>query len=1453
MERRRVRLSNYAASPWLVIVFDGINCQYSLMPPASLLKTTIVATLFLLAPRAWAHMAGYEPNPHPFEQSSDYTLDVETPGKTTKFPAPSDAFGQITSAAQQPAGALTGRIVFMTAGHGWMYDPGFSPPWRVMRPSPLNGMNEDYGNVDQLSIFANYCFNAGAIVVPFRPVGHQTNEVVLNNISPNVSWAGTWSDSTDSVYFGKSTDAVRYRFATMNAAETATATYTPNIPRAGFYPIYTWVRHGSNRGNQLYRIRHTGGESQIRIPHHMVGNGWVYLGEYYFNAGSNALSGAVVISNLRGSTQGSVVIADGIRFGNGMGSVIRGGGVSDYPREDECARYWVEAAISPGQSSSLYNGGSSTDDESDAWYTPPRMSAEMNNSAVNTNRYHRVYMNFHSNAANTTARGTTALVNNNTSIRTLNQLRLAQITADMVDHELISLGSPPMESAWGVRGTVYSSQNYTEISNDHFNDEMDATMLEVAFHDNTSDAALMRDSKVRGAVARATVHSIIKFFHEFDGLATNYFPECPSNVRAITATNGNITLTWTAPGTGAANGFSHAATNYVIYRSTNGFGFGNPVSAGNVTSYTISNLAPNIDYYFQIAAANAGGESMPSEVVGCRVSTTSELKILYVNAFDRFDRTTNLRQDTARQNWDPPGPTGGVERVWPRNVNAFNYVVPHGKAIAAYGAGFDTCQNELVGSGTIALGNYDVVIWAAGQESTTDETFNANEQTRVTAFLNAGGHLFASGSEIGWDLDRASGPSAGDRTFYNTYLHADFGNNTNDDSAVYTTMAVTNALFTGRSNSSFDNGNNGIYWVQNPDILTAFGAGSAPILYYNNTTNVAAIRYLPATPAAGRVVYFGFPFETITSVARQANYMEDILDFFTHNQRIFFNTVTTKTYGNVFNLVATVSSGLPVTFSVVSGPAVVSNNVVTLTGTGSVTIRASQAGDAHFNAAPDVDRTFTVSKALITVTAQNQTKVYGEDLPTLTYAYSGLVGGDDQSVITGVPVLATTATAASNVSGSPYPITVNISGLSAANYTFTNVNATLAITKAPLVVTANNTNRTYGAANVFSASYSGFVLGQDASVVTGAPNFSTPATTNSPAGGPYVVTPVLGTLAAANYSFSFVPGSLMINKAGLSVRADNKTRAYGAVNPAFSVTYTGLVNNQTPAVLSGLPELTVATTTNSTVAGSPYPIGVALGSLASSNYDITNFVAGELTIVPAALTISVDNACRVTGATNPALTGTIVGVQNGEDISATYQTTASPADGPGNYPITLALIDPAGKLPNYLVTTNAGNFKVMDLPTISAAPTNQLAEAGSNATFQASITNGAPFGAEPLMLQWKFQENDIPGATNSILVVPNVAATNVGAYTIVASNCAGSATASATLMLKVPLLISSFTFSSNQIHLLINAQPGSSHSVEVSTDLVEWHEVTNFNSSNTVFEFFDLLTNEQQFYRVLTP
>ena len=80
------------------------------------------------------------------------------------------------------------------------------------------------------------------------------------------------------------------------------------------------------------------------------------------------------------------------------------------------------------------------------------------------------------------------------------------------------------------------------------------------------------------------------------------------------------------------------------------------------------------------------------------------------------------------------------------------------------------------------------------------------------------------------------------------------------------------------------------------------------------------------------------------------------------NQTINFQGLPNKTYGDPpFALTATATSGLSVGFSIVSGPATISGNTVTITGVGTVTVRASQAGNSNYFPAPTVDQSFQVS------------------------------------------------------------------------------------------------------------------------------------------------------------------------------------------------------------------------------------------------------------------------------------------------------------------------------------------------------------------------------------------------------------------------------------------------------------------------------------------------------------
>ena len=255
--------------------------------------------------------------------------------------------------------------------------------------------------------------------------------------------------------------------------------------------------------------------------------------------------------------------------------------------------------------------------------------------------------------------------------------------------------------------------------------------------------------------------------------------------------------------------------------------------------------------------------------------------------------------------------------------------------------------------------------------------------------------------------------------------------------------------------------------------------------------------------------------------------------------------------------------------------------------------------------------TLTVTQAELTVTANSMSKLYGAALPALTGTITGFVNGESRSAISGEPVFATVATAKYNVG--VYPITPARGTLSATNYSFKFVPGALTITKAVLTVSAANKTKLYGAPLPnLGYEITGFVNGDlQVHAVTGAPTLSTVATAKYNVGA-YAITPALGTLTARDYTFKFVPGTLTITKAVLTVSATNKTKLYGAPLPNLGYTITGFVNGDLQVhAVTGVPKL--STTATAASPAGEYPIDIASGTLAARDYTFT-LKNGTLTI-----------------------------------------------------------------------------------------------------------------------------------------------------------------------------------------------------------------------------------------------
>ncbi|MFH0879807.1 MAG: glycosyl hydrolase family 18 protein [Lentisphaerota bacterium] len=770
----------------------------------------------------------------------------------------------VAATNSQPSGALSDIIVYCSAGHGFTANSN-NTAWITGRDL-VNGVVEDMGNQDQLTAFAQYCFNAGATVAPMRPVGSQTNEAVIDNDDSGVEWIGSWNNSVATTNFFGDLGDVPYRYAYVDTnAETAIAVYRPVLPQAGFYPVYGWARRGNDRVRQLYRIRHSGGATEVRVNHRRVGMGWIWLGTYYFEAGSN---GCVEISNYAPggyNPVSDVVIADAIRFGNGMGDISRGSaGISPHAREWEASRYWIQNAVGSSMDTGIFDrvGLNDSDDNVGA---PARMADSMDNEA-DGGPTNRLYLGFHSNAGSGSTRGSMGLYGtDNTAARQADQ----RIFGSNLVREIKSA------MGWGD-DRVYFNDGWADTDLDIYGDaygeiretsnpNMNATIIEVAYHDNVSDANLLKDMEARDMYARACYRGIVTYLHSTNpAVALSFLPDSPTHVCAVNSGPGVVRISWDPPSTNPVA--SQPATGYLVYRSTNGYGFGQPVSASG-TMAVFSNLDLGGTYYFQVAATNAGGESLPSQTVGARVSPMGRAYHLVVNGFNRCDRSLSPTKYFANNI------AGYVTLVRPRQINAFNYVVQHGSAIRSAGRYFDSCGNEVLLEGILKLTNYHAAYWILGEESTTNETFSSLEQAQVAAFLSFGQRLFVSGAELAWDLDHLG--SAADKLFMTNLLRAGYSR---DDAGTNRVTGKAGGILEGVGTGAFDDGSGPTYGVEYPDVLTPQAGAVAAQAYGSSSSgaDTAAVQYSNQY----KTVVCGYPFETLDTESARTGMMARVLAFF---------------------------------------------------------------------------------------------------------------------------------------------------------------------------------------------------------------------------------------------------------------------------------------------------------------------------------------------------------------------------------------------------------------------------------------------------------------------------------------------------------------------------------------------------------------------------------------------
>lgn len=268
--------------------------------------------------------------------------------------------------------------------------------------------------------------------------------------------------------------------------------------------------------------------------------------------------------------------------------------------------------------------------------------------------------------------------------------------------------------------------------------------------------------------------------------------------------------------------------------------------------------------HFKLTAVVTNGvnpdvESAPSDVYSRTVNTTTGPRVLIVDAFDRVNDYKSRSHNFAAIYFNTLKDNATVR--------------------------INSTADEMIDAGTILLSDYDIVLWFTGDDSSVDKVFNGTNKTKIKAFLDNGGKLLITGSEVAYNLGRSAATDY-DLSFMNNYLKATYvSDGTTTDTPV---SGTTGTPFAGLTLNLGEN-----YLARFPDNISPFG-GSTAILNYNTPGRFGGIAYkgtFGSGTTPGGIIYLGFPLETAPQEQITA-FMANALTYFEVTLPVTLNTYT---------------------------------------------------------------------------------------------------------------------------------------------------------------------------------------------------------------------------------------------------------------------------------------------------------------------------------------------------------------------------------------------------------------------------------------------------------------------------------------------------------------------------------------------------------------------------------
>ncbi len=727
----------------------------------------------------------------------------------------------------RPSKGLQGRHIAMWQSHGRYYEQKLDR-WEWQRARIFQTVEDLYTQSYVLPFLVPMLERAGANVLLPRERDANPLEVIVDGETPNSSQFGfpdaasAWQKGDGpgfahrrAVYVDHQNpfaEGAYYQARTVRKqADQSQAVWTPDLPETRDYAVYvSYKSFPRSTDDARYTIYHAGGQTEVSVNQRMGGGTWIYLGTYRFLKGNS--QGRVVLTNHSSARAGSIVTADAVKFGGGMGNVARylsAGGqtvedarTSGDPRFCEGARYWMQWAGVPDSIYDLNDGQNDYVDDyknRGLWVNWLAGGSEVNPDAGGLNIPLDLSLAFHSDAGTTLTDqtvGTLAIYDDQHYGGTFANgagTGMNHQLADLVQTSIVEDIRALFEPNWNRR------QIWDKPYFEAWMPRVPAMLLELLSHQNFADMRYGLDPRFRFAVGRAVYKGILRFICGQRGEPCVVQP-LPVRCMALRIEGTDQALLSWAPRPDSLEA-SAMPDRYLVYRRIGDGGWDNGTLVSD-TCLRVS-LQPGQVCSYKVVAVNEGGRSFDSEILsaGFPGNGFGQQPALVVNGFTRLGAPADFEApgDAARQlaGFLPQVDFGvpylqdisytGAQKEFRRSIpwmdddaagfgdsygdqernviagNTFDFPAVHGRALLAAGRSFVSCSAEAVEQGVVSLGDYPFVDLILGKQCQTKmgsgknaplqyKVFGRAMQERLTAYLKGGGRLLASGCYVGSDL-----------------------------------------------------------------------------------------------------------------------------------------------------------------------------------------------------------------------------------------------------------------------------------------------------------------------------------------------------------------------------------------------------------------------------------------------------------------------------------------------------------------------------------------------------------------------------------------------------------------------------------------------------------------------------------------------------------------------------